>query len=51
MQHYRPVRKPNASGSDIDGYGVATFYDLVGILIQSEVDFNLCNHFDWSTVK
>ena len=37
--------------SDIDGYGVATFYDLVGILIQSEVDFNLCNHFDRLTVE
>ena len=37
--------------SDIDGYGVASFYDLVGVLIQSEVDVNLCNHFDRRTVK
>lgn len=30
---------------------VVSFYDLVDIVIQKEVDVNLCNHFDRLTVK
>jgi hypothetical protein len=51
--HHPNVEREERSDA-VGQYPVAerhAFYDLADILIQSEVDVNLCNHFDGLTVK